>query len=410
MKLKQIDFFKNTKSQYGVLSAFSAGLQKALARQDVRTHDLDMDSLSQGEIVAKLAKNRPDCTAGFNVIMPKHSAIEPLGIPHLSLIVDCATYYPELLKTEHVVATFVEEDSCGFLKILGFPNVLFLPHAIDRELLAPKAQEEVKATKRDLDVVMCGSYYSSDEILTAWKELLSPSAVKQLMDMAEEVMASTHRTHLQAFVELVEQQGAFEKELLKKKIEYFDLMNSLELYIRSVDRVRHLQAIDGYDIHIFGAKAYEEGWKRELKGKKRLFFHPEVPHDELPKIFRRARVVLNSLPTIKRGFHERLLLALSQGASVLGNGNVYIESQFPESKALLNILPPNYAKANSLLADAFKDEEARLADVLFTHATIGEHHTWDQRAKTLLKKLPAILTEMQGKNKQVVPSFFTRKK
>jgi len=410
MKLKHIDFFKNTKSQYGVLPAFSVGLRRALERQKVHTNDFDMEALSHGEIVAKLAKNRPDCTAGFNVVIPKHSAIEPLGIPHLSLIVDCATYYPELLQTDHVVASFVEEDSCGFLRMLGFSNVLFLPHAIDRELVSPKNLKEITSEKRDLDVVMCGSYYSADEIVSAWKELLSPSAVTHLIELAEEVMSSTHRTHLQAFVELVEKQGPFEKELLKKKIEYFDLMNSLELYIRSIDRVRFLQAIDGYDLHIFGAKQYEEGWMRELKGKKRLFFHPEVLHDELPKVFRRARCVLNSLPTIKRGFHERLLVALSQGASVLGNDNVYIQSQFPLSKALLNIMPPNYSRANALLDAAFKDEATRLEDVIATHTTIREHHTWDERAKTLLKKLPPLLQQLQGQNKQVVPSFFSRKK
>jgi hypothetical protein len=193
---------------------------------------------------------------------------------------------------------------------------------------------------------------------------------------------------------------------MKKEINFYDTMNSLELYIRSVDRVRFLQAIEACDLHIFGAKKYEDDWKRVLKGKKRVHFHDEVAHHALPEIFRRARAVLNSLPTIKRGLHERLLLALTQGASVLGNANVFIHSQFGQSKALLNILPPDYNSANALLEEAFQDEDARLEDVFATHSIIRDKHTWDARAETLTKRLPKFLQEIREKNIHgVIPLF-----
>lgn len=397
MKLKRIDFFAyKDVPQYGVQQAFTQGLQAALRRLNILSDSHDYKSLSHGQVVAELAKNSPDCTAGFNVIVAKHSPIEPLGIPHLSMIVDCATYYPELLDAPHAAISFVEEDSVGLFKRLGVQNVFYLPHAIDRELLSAQNVERAKKQKRDLDIVMCGSFHDGDEIIAMWKDLLSEKARRRLMDLAEEVLASPHRSHLQAFVELVELKDDFEGELKEKSIHFFDLMNSLEVYLRSIDRLRYLQAIEVGDIHIFGYKKYEESWKKALKSKKRLFFHPDVPYTELPAVMQRAKVVLNSMPTIKRGLHERILLALSQGASVLSNENSITTRFFPEPLAHLALLPPDYSAANALLEAAFKDEEARLSQVLKTHETILQQHTWDVRAQMLLKTLPPIIESIKA--------------
>lgn len=408
MKIHKIDFFKNSISQYGVLNSFTEGLQKALKRAELRSETFDLIDSSQGEILAQLAKDQPACTAGFNIVMAKHSFAEPLGIPHLSLIVDCMTYYPEVMQSDTTIACFVEEDSCGFFRLLCKKDAIFLPHAVDAELVSPKNEKILREEKRDLDLVMCGSFIGSEEIMNSWKERLTPKCVDTLVQIAEETIASPHRSHMQAFVEEIERQGHFEKELIKKKVDYFETMNQLEIYIRSVDRIKFLQSIDACDLHIFGAKRYEADWKKVLQGKKRVFFHDAVPHEELVQVFRRARCALNSLPSIKRGLHERLLLALSQGASVLGNENIYITSQFPRSLALLNILPPDYARANDLLHDAFKDEKARLDDVLATHSIIREKHTWDIRAEALLKKLPKFIMDIRQNNIHGVIPFFDK--
>lgn len=388
--MKRIDFFTNTKSQYGVLAAFENGLQQALRRSGVVSQTFDILSDSEGYILSHFAKDMPDCTIGFNVI-PSYLSFEQLGIPHIALIVDCVTYYPEIFECKNAVVGFVEEDSCGFLRQCGHKYVIFFPHAIDKNQIKSTFREE----KRDLDVVMCGSFTDSELIRASWRLLLSKKAQDLLVDMAEQVLASTHMTHLEIFVKEMEKAGFFAQEIKEKGIPAFTLINWLEMYIRGLDRVRFIQAIDA-DVHIFGLKQEQEQWKEALKGKKNLIFHEAVPYEKLPELFSRARVVLNSMVTIKRGLHERLLLALAQGASVLTNDNIFLEKTFGQHKALLAVTSHNYSIVNTLLAEAFQDEEKRLRDVLSTHKIITEQHTFDVRAKMLQDVLPPIIQEIRS--------------
>lgn len=402
-KIKRIDLFTFPHSQqYGVQQAFSEGLQKSLQRLKVASSLYPYKELGSGQIIADLIKNAPDCTAGFNVTVAKHSPLEPLGLPHVAMIVDSATYFPELLQTPNAIVSFVEEDSVGFFKMLGAKHVFHFPHAIDADLL------EAQNGPRDLDVVMCGSFIDSDEILATWNTLLSPYSVARLLEVAEKVLASASISHLQAFVELVEERGAFEKELVDKSIEFFDLMNSLDQYIRGVDRRRILEAIDR-PVHVFGAKKYEELWKKSIKDFKKLVFHDEVPFAEIKSVLKRAKVVLNSFPMFKRGLHERMLTSLACGASVLGNDNVYVQSEFGSSPlAILNILSPNYNQVNMLIDAALKNEEARFDAVVATHDTIRSKHTWDVRARMLLEILPPMLDEIRKNNPVGISHLFAK--
>lgn len=390
MALRNVVFLRNKKSLCGVLESFADGLQEGFNRLGVTTASYDFDDFESGKCIPNIVASAPDCTIGFNIMLPEDSPLRQFNIPHYAPLCDSATYYPELRLTNHMLASFMEQDSYGFYKRLGVENIFFLPHAISEKYLSQKPQ------KRDLDVVMAGSFVNPDAIRKVWDEQLSPKSAATMLAIAERVLASPHVSHLQAFTEEVEEHGPFEKELLAKKLDFFSQLNMLEVYIRNIDRMRLIQNIDGHTVHIFSAKVFTEAWKRALHNKKNIEFHEEVSFDELATIFGRAKCVINSIPTIKRGLHERLLLALGQGASVLGSENIFITGQFHPSKALLNILSPDYSNANDLLKDAFANEEARLLDVLSTHNTIKEQHTWNVRAKTLVDTLPPFLKRMKG--------------
>lgn len=373
-----------------MLSAFETGLQQAFKRDGVSSQTFDILSDSEGHILSHFAEDMPECTIGFNVI-PNHLPFEELGIPHVALIVDCATYYPEIFECKNAVAAFVEEDSCGFVRQCGHKHVIFFPHAIDKSLLVDTFPEK----KRDLDVVMCGSFSDAELIRGSWELILSKKAQDLLMDMAEEVLASSDTTHLELFVKEMEKKGEFANEILEKGLPAFSLMNWLEVYIRGVDRTRFIEAIDA-DVHIFGSEQDEEQWKKALKKKKNLIFHKPVPYEQLPSLFMRAKAVLNSMPTIKRGLHERLLMALARGATVLTNDNIFLSKTFGKHEALLTVTSKDYSAANELLKNAFQDEEKRIKDVLSTHTIIREGHTFEVRAKMLQDVLPPIIEEIRA--------------
>ncbi|MBS0635669.1 MAG: glycosyltransferase family 1 protein [Verrucomicrobia bacterium] len=386
--IKSIAFLHNKKSQSGVLESFTKGLQEAFGRLGVTVASYDFEDFESGEAIPKIVETNPDCTLGFNILLPEDSPLKPVNIPHYAPLCDCATYYPELRLSNHMLASFMEQDSYGFYKKLGVENVFFLPHAISASELSSRNQS------RDLDVVMAGSFVFPEAIYKIWQEQLSPDGLKAMVGLAEKVLASPHISHLQAFMELVEQLGPFEKELMDKKLDFFSQLNLLEVYIRNTDRLRMIQNIKNHTVHIFTAKSFMPVWKDRLKGQTNLEFHDEVPFDQLGEIFSRAKCVINSIPTIKRGLHERLLLALAKGASVLTSENIFISSQFAPSKAILNVLSPNYATIDAQIAEACKDEEARFKDVLACQQVIQSKHTWDARAKTLMETLPPFLKRL----------------
>ncbi len=383
MKFTSIAFLRNKRSPQGVLESFSEGLEEAFSRLGVRVKAFDYEEFESGTCIEAIRAMKPNCTIGFNILLPEDS---PLDVPHYAPLCDSATYYPELRLTNHLIASFMEQDSFGFYKRLGVEKIFFLPHALSRDFFSRDLHK-----KRDYDVVLPGSFVNPDAISTVWKDILSPSSYKQMVDLAEEVLASPHLSHLQAFTQLVEERGAFEKELLDKKLDFFSQINMLEVYIRNVDRLRLVQNIKEHTIHIFCPKPMVSAWQKAVGGKKNVEFHEAVSFTELADVFSRSKLVINSIPTIKRGLHERFLLALSQGASVLTNENIFITNQFFAPKAILNTLSPHYQALDAKIASAFADEEARIAEVVSTHPTIKQEHTWDARAKSLMEILPPFI-------------------
>ncbi len=383
MKLTSIAFLRNKRSPQGVLESFSEGLEEAFSRLGVNVEAFDYEDFENGSAVDAIKAMRPNCTIGFNILLPEDS---PLDVPHYAPLCDSATYYPELRLTNHLIASFMEQDSFGFYKRLGVEKIFFLPHAISRDFFSRDLHK-----KREFDVVLPGSFVSPDAISKVWKEELSASSYKIMVDLAEEVLASPHVSHLLAFSQKVEERGAFEKELLDKKLDFFSQLNMLEVYIRNTDRLRLVQNINEHTVHIFCPKPFISAWQKALGDKKNVQYHDAVPFTDLADIFSRSRLVINSIPTIKRGLHERFLLALSQGASVLTNENIFITNQFFAPKAILNVLAPSYRELDAKIHEAFANEEARLGEVQSTHSTIKQEHTWDARAKALVEILPTFL-------------------
>lgn len=399
MDIKKIDFFKNTKSKHNVLKEFTEGLQDSFRKKEIHSTTYDILKETESELLVNFVQSTPDVTAGFNVLIPDSSFFEPLGICHLAIIVDCVTYYPELTHCPHTIAAFVEEDSCSLFKMWGHPHVLFLPHAIPKSYFKKYTEQEIRLSKRDLDVVFCGSFIDSNVIYENWNILFSEHAQSILKNIAENVLASPEISHMQLFLQTLEKDAAFQDELQKKQIPLVDIMNSLEVFIRGEDRLRLLNAVKGHDLYIYGSKEDIPSWQKTLVGHKNIHYCDPVPFSELPDLFMRTKVVVNSLPTIKKGYHERIFTAIAFGASVLGSENVMISPWNVYSRAILPILSPNYNKASELIDYALHDEKMRLDDVLALRKIIENEHTWDNRRDFLLQELPKIISDLKKDQK-----------
>lgn len=122
MSLKSVVFLRNKRSANAVLEAFADGLQEAFGRMGLLTASYDFEEYETGACIPKILAQSPDCTIGFNILLPEDS---PLQVPHYAPLCDSATYYPELRLTNHLIASFMEQDSFGFYKKLGVQNIFF---------------------------------------------------------------------------------------------------------------------------------------------------------------------------------------------------------------------------------------------------------------------------------------------
>lgn len=384
----RIDLFKNTKSQHEVLAHFTKGFQEALKRVKIDSDTYDILQQPEEEILASFVKKPPVCTAGFNVLISEHSFFEPLGIPHISLIVDSATYYPELINLPHTLACFVEQDSCEFIRLFGHTKTMFVPHAIEREVVSPALDTEIVESKRDLEIVLTGSFIDVEELYKKWKEIFSKKAVKFLDDIVESTLASSSLCHTLACLQALQTNQEVVEEIKGKEFPIFDIINSVEKVIRGRDKISLVNALHGSDLHIFGSVRDEEGWKGACKNG--FVFHKAVPFKDLFALYKRSKIVVNSMPSIKNGYHERIFYGLAAGASVLTNENVLVPSTFEEGQALLYFLAPQYDAITKTVHTALKDEKKRLQDVLKARECVRASHTWDSRVALIQEAVNAL--------------------
>lgn len=397
--LTKVAIFENSKSQHGVLRHFTSSLRRAFSEMGIISVTFDILQQTATEILARLVEEQVDCSLGFNVVVPETLFFDVTHAPHVALIVDSATYYPELQHCLHSIATFAEEDSLRFMRLHNLPFTLYLPHAIDERLASIENDSAVLESHRDLHILFAGSYIDPEAPYQLLKEYLKKPLINELDIIIEESLADPSKSHLLALVQLFEREEVFAAELVTSPIPPSDIFNLVELIIRGRDRIRLLQNITEYDLHIVGAAEDVPLWKAALSENKRVYFYKPVPYEELYNLFLRTKVVLNSIPTIKRGYHERLFLAAAAGATVATNRSVYTDHSPLVSPAIITYRPPAYAQLNETFRDLHTQEEKRLEAVMAFRREIHANHTWSVRARELALKLPPMICAIQEKKK-----------
>ncbi len=106
---------------------------------------------------------------------------------------------------------------------------------------------------------------------------------------------------------------------------------------------------------------------------------------------KKSKIVLNSSPTIKNGAHERIFAGLACGAAVVATENIYVKELFGETKGVSFYRPNHWDKVNEQVQALLSNETDRETAVHKGRELVMHHHTWDHRAKKLIKELSKIL-------------------
>jgi spore maturation protein CgeB len=365
---------------------FVKSLKSAFERKNVIVEIFDISQMTPHDGV-EMQLFAPDFICSFNSMLPNKEGkyfFEILKIPFVSFLVDPSFYSLNLTKSPYSIITCVDRYDCEVIKSQNFDRVLFLPHAIDKDI-------PLKNEKRDLDVVFLGSCYDYESLQEHWNKTLS----KELIDILETaiplVLSDKHIPLLQALV------AAWQESNLKlDQTKFAQLFYYLDNYTRGKDRVELIRAIENYPVHIFGEMMatdplFKKGWDYYLKRQKNVTLHKSVPFTETASILSRSKICLNSMPFFKNGSHERVFLSLACGAIPLTSESLFIEEAFKKGKELLIYQPGHWEEVENLIDVYLKDETKRSEMARLGRQKVLEHHTWDNRVETLLNELPPIL-------------------
>ena len=152
----------------------------------------------------------------------------------------------------------------------------------------------------------------------------------------------------------------------------------LERYLSNVSRLRVLSSLNGFSVTVVGNIA--DGTLRPKTNIQALGFQP---FGACVDLMRRAKILLNIVPSFPNGGHERPFYALSQGTAVMTTQSSFLEAD-QHTHGFINFF--DIARGDighattSLLAKLERgamDRAAMLRDY-------EQRHTWQQRSEQIL--------------------------
>lgn len=335
---------------YGSTVHFAKGLSKALERLDVKTRLFWIDDGHFFHAFYAIQDDPPDLTCSFSDITADGRSLNELwNIPHLSILLDPAIYFLHQLKGDRGWASCVDAGDCRFLHSLGFSKSFVLPHGVEAALKTPIDQ------LRPYDTVFFGSCIDYEEVEASWKEKYGAQAHKTLFEAAERVLSPEGISILQALIDL----GA-------KEIDLPLFHHEVDLYTRGKDRVCLIRSFKG--AHVWGSGPWEKYIQTAA-------IHPPIPFEETIEIMKQAKIVLNSSPRFKEGFHERIFYALLCGSMPVTGQSAWIEKHFKVGEELATYTYGNWenrVEVKNAAQIAAKGQER-----------VWHEHTWDVRAGAL---------------------------
>jgi spore maturation protein CgeB len=310
--MKRIDVLMIPHSSYGVLQHLTQKMHEALLRAGVNSRLLEAKRTDPGPFLQALLEDPPECTLSFNGLLPDDQGrffCDMIHIPHVACLVDSPNSFLPLTRSASTIITCVDRASVDFFKGMGFSSVFFLPHGVERSLVPDLGG------KKDYDVVMLSSCIDYEGIRNGWKKKYPAPVRKAMEEAAEKALQDHQRPYYQAFVEALDRQVHQQTGIDPSTIDFIDILDEIEMYIRGKDRVELVRAIKNARVDIFGAA----GWKKYVGDKKNVVIHDPVPFDQVLTIMKHSKIILNSCPWIVDGGHERIFAALACGALVIAN-------------------------------------------------------------------------------------------
>lgn len=384
--IERIVLFMPPFSQYQVLHHFTRQMHQALERNGIKCRLMEAKYDNPKPFLEDLFKEKPDATLSFNGLLPDNDGnffSDMIKIPHIAYLVDSPNRFLPLIKSQYTIITCPDRFGCDFFKGVRFNKVMFLPHGIGKD------ESHSTDSKKEYDVVMLSSCLDYDSVIKGWKKQFPPVICDVMEEAVEITLHDNHTPYVQAFVSALDRQMNQGASINVQAINYPHIFEEIEAYLRAKHRIELVKAIDAR-IDIFGDGTATANWKKVLGNKKNVTIHPAVNYDKAIEIMKNAKIVLNSNPVFKNGSDERLF-TMKLGALVITNDTIYTRENFKEDESIVFYKFGEWDSLNEKIKHYLSNEKDRQSVVKKGTALIDKHHTWDNRAQTLIKELPAFL-------------------
>lgn len=391
-KLKKLTILTRW-NEYNSKRYFSVYLAQALHEQGVEIQFLD-GSITL-EVLDQIKKFDPDMLSTFHSSIPdeKHRFwFDLLDPPHLTFAVDPILYFRDLLAHPKSFLTCVDRHDCEIMRDFGFSNGIFLPHAVEKDLtFDPKSD-------RPYEVTFLGTCVDYEFIRRDWQQRLS-SQLCAVLEQGVGIMEADDTISLDIALKKACAAEHFDLADLDEEIG-LQCFKYLDKFTRGKDRVDLIRAITDMPVHIFGVLDREmgnQGWEHYVGKQSNVTIHPAVTYEEAMQIMKQSKIVLNSMPFFRDGSHERIFTGLACGCLPLTSESKFLREEFKDGEELLFYRAGRKNEVGKYLKEWLGDEKKRRIAVEKGREKVMQRHTWDNRATTLIEKLPPLLKSYETK-------------
>lgn len=382
--MRSIVLLLNKESKYGVLGQMVQDIQKAFKRRKMKAVIAEVNPDDPGAIKKIVEKEAADCTWSINTYIDEQVVYLPLGVPHVDLSVDSVTYSCiDSMIAPHIISLFVDKVSCELFSSCSKNPVYWFPHAISKEMIdRARSSEMIQLAKRPYDVALIGSFVDHEREKRLWSSIFEPSIVDAFVGYAERLLADPDFPFAEETYAYLKQTDQVRKVTEALAISKMDLLNSIERYGRGLERERILNALSNRSIHIFTGPEDAKEWSK-VGSAKRYHFEPSVPFGEVIDVCMKSRVVINSAPHIRKGYHERLFLSLVSGAvTLIGKGHLLPDWLVQNGRVVV------FDSSNLQgLDEKLQEAEKRPFDAKKILSWLESEHTWDARLHQHLSEI-----------------------
>lgn len=391
--IKRIDLFRPLFSEYGVMHHFTDKIAEALRNNGINCRILEAERTNPGPFLKDLLDDPPDCTLSINGLLPDEKGrffCDLVKIPHVACLIDSPNPFFPLIKSPHTVITCIDRYFCQFFREFQFDRVIFFPHGVEKELsYDPQAE-------RPIEVLMLASCIDYEAIRNRWPSKYSKPLQKAMDEAVELTLSDQTTSYIQAFIQALDHRMKSGDSVDPRQIDFGDIFNEIEAYIRGKDRHELLKAVKGAPVHVYGAaEGGAAGWKDFFpEGKSNIIAHDPVPYEQALQLIGKSKILLSSTPSIKNGGHERIFSGPASGALVITSENKYLKEKFTDGEDIVFYRHKNRAEVDDKISEYLKNEDLRKSLVKKGSRKVAAEHTWDHRVRHLIEQLDPILESM----------------